>query len=305
MARQRRHKAPEPTATESAWMVLAVIAIVVVLAVYHWYAALDPEVRTALNAGLALIAFFAVVFGVASLLKRPKRGQKLSIPPAMPPPQAVPFEIMQPAVQQPFGHKGIAAPARAPPPGVINVSGAPEILLIHRNRAGRYVARQVTVYTVRLRAPAFTQIESIEGNCHATNKIQTFDGAHCRRFIDMETGNDIPNFIAWARAPEGADSLSDTDAGDSTLAITKANCDVLLRYKDSAGHATERLITIKSVDGHYTRAGEPHVDVLHAYCHLRNMPRSFVWDRVITMADASTGEIIDSPAEWLGIARGH
>lgn len=74
--------------------------------------------------------------------------------------------------------------------------------------------------------------------------------------------------------------------------------DVLLRYRDVQGEVTERRITPRAamLDG-------DEVTGFDGICHLRRQQRSFRFDRVISMSDASTGEVVDDTRAWIA-ARG-
>ncbi len=67
------------------------------------------------------------------------------------------------------------------------------------------------------------------------------------------------------------------------------NVSLYLVYRDSNARISNRKINLNSFTGYY----------LDGFCHLRNAERSFCIDRVISIADGKTGEIINDPCEYL------
>lgn len=69
--------------------------------------------------------------------------------------------------------------------------------------------------------------------------------------------------------------------------------DVLLKYRDAAGHVTDRRLTVHSVQGD----SKSHPVYVDGYCHLQSAPRTFRIDRIVQLADAATGEVFRTPLE--------
>lgn len=74
-----------------------------------------------------------------------------------------------------------------------------------------------------------------------------------------------------------------------------ADTDFLIWYQDAGGAVTERSIAIRALE---LSGGLVYV---HALCRLRREPRSFRADRILEMANAETGEIVDHPNATLHV----
>lgn len=66
-----------------------------------------------------------------------------------------------------------------------------------------------------------------------------------------------------------------------------------LDYSDVDGDVTTRDVEIKRILGGYKSNGEPFVQHLDAYCHLRKEPRSFRIDRIRSLTDLETGLVVE------------
>ncbi len=66
-----------------------------------------------------------------------------------------------------------------------------------------------------------------------------------------------------------------------------------ITYIDAKGDRTDRYIEAVSLEG---RGGKLY---LGGWCEMRNAFRSFRVDRIATLADGETGEIVDDIASWL------
>lgn len=69
---------------------------------------------------------------------------------------------------------------------------------------------------------------------------------------------------------------------------------LILCYQDARGQASERRVTCQRLEiaGGFT--------YLRAHCHERNARRQFRLDRILTVADLHTGEIMSEPEEFFG-----
>jgi hypothetical protein len=70
-----------------------------------------------------------------------------------------------------------------------------------------------------------------------------------------------------------------------------------LDYTDAQGSASKRLVTIRRVNRQGTFGG-----TITAHCHMRRAARSFRIDRINSLTDVTTGEVLDTPttiADWL------
>ena len=88
------------------------------------------------------------------------------------------------------------------------------------------------------------------------------------------------------------------------LAVQSGGSPVLLTYLDSSGERSERTVTPQKVDGRRYSDGSITVEAFDGWCHLRRAVRTFRVERIISMADPRTGEIIANPAIWLALAAG-
>lgn len=89
----------------------------------------------------------------------------------------------------------------------------------------------------------------------------------------------------------GADSAHDW----STLPQRPLQARLRLRYIDRQGVATLRDIQLH----HYSLDASTMHGYLHAYCHLRQAPRTFAMCRVHEVIDLDTGEVIRNLPAWL------
>ncbi len=67
---------------------------------------------------------------------------------------------------------------------------------------------------------------------------------------------------------------------------------LLLRYQDEKNEITDREVRPTGVRGVWG-SDDPRPKVIQAYCLMRRGARTFRVDRVVTAADAETGEIVD------------
>lgn len=89
----------------------------------------------------------------------------------------------------------------------------------------------------------------------------------------------------------GADSAHDW----STLPQRPLQARLRLRYIDRQGVATLRDIQLH----HYSLDASMMLGYLHAYCLLRQAPRTFAMSRVREVIDLDTGEVIRNLPAWL------
>ena len=75
------------------------------------------------------------------------------------------------------------------------------------------------------------------------------------------------------------------------LQVFNGQRNYLIRYEDSDGNMTERIISVHSIE-----QTEPLL--LRAWCHLRKGDRSFFPERMVDCIDHETGEIIQDPVRW-------
>ena len=74
---------------------------------------------------------------------------------------------------------------------------------------------------------------------------------------------------------------------------------VFIHYADAKGGETRRDVTVQRMIGHRTQAGGMQVSAFEGRCHLRNQQRSFRMDRVLHLADGTTGEVPTRPDAWM------
>ena len=63
---------------------------------------------------------------------------------------------------------------------------------------------------------------------------------------------------------------------------------VALTYRDASGNMSNRTVDVASFDGYY----------INGHCHLRKAYRTFVVERVISLADGDTGETVSNPCSF-------
>lgn len=85
---------------------------------------------------------------------------------------------------------------------------------------------------------------------------------------------------------------------------TKLEITALLQYIDGDGQPSERTVTLHTISGHRYRDGTVTVEAFDAWCHLRQAMRSFRIDRIVNLANPTTGEVAEAPADVLAIAAG-
>lgn len=95
--------------------------------------------------------------------------------------------------------------------------------------------------------------------------------------------------VAPRLAPRAGGDLAAINAERTTTPITAV--DVLIRYHDAAGDASERIVTVHAVENPGADTVERHMMFI-GYCHLRKHVREFRIDRVDMAAEAATGEVI-------------
>ncbi len=66
-----------------------------------------------------------------------------------------------------------------------------------------------------------------------------------------------------------------------------------IRYIDSSGTETVRQVRIRQVEI------AAHDIYVHGYCRLDNGPRTFLGSRILELVDLATGEVPDSPLDFL------
>lgn len=66
-----------------------------------------------------------------------------------------------------------------------------------------------------------------------------------------------------------------------------------LQYTDSDGELSERKILLQKVLGSERSNGELFVKYVQGYCYLRQEDRTFKIDRIQSLTDSETGEIIE------------
>jgi hypothetical protein len=114
----------------------------------------------------------------------------------------------------------------------------------------------------------------------------------------MTTGNGLLLRLA-ARFRQQADAPDAPSMQASDTAAPELDGDMVfhLSYRDSAGNISERLVLVQRV---YDRDGTLYVS---GECQLRQAYRAFRVDRIETLANGRTGEVIRWPAPFLrGIA---
>lgn len=72
-----------------------------------------------------------------------------------------------------------------------------------------------------------------------------------------------------------------------------------IEYADADGNVSSRQITLRRIDG---PAGSPQQ--IGAHCHVREAYRTFRIDRIQTMIDGATGEVLDPVAHCIALQRG-
>jgi hypothetical protein len=83
----------------------------------------------------------------------------------------------------------------------------------------------------------------------------------------------------------------------TAIHIAPLNKRLLLHYADREGHETDRLITLRAMDGDMLAGTFFQAKRLQAYCHTRKAARTFLVPHITHMADGDTGEVIkDVPA---------
>lgn len=104
---------------------------------------------------------------------------------------------------------------------------------------------------------------------------------------------------AHSRAQIPRDDADEREAGAGEVALDKGGQLVVIQYRDTYGQFSERRITIRSIDSRPD--GRTY---LRSWCHERRDWRSFRVDRIVTMADARTGEIFTDPCVFLAAELG-
>lgn len=88
-------------------------------------------------------------------------------------------------------------------------------------------------------------------------------------------------------------AVDDPEFVPETTVRDVVGCAFGLVYVDAKDDESERRITVR----HLSRQGrELYVG---AYCHERQAPRLFRVDRMVTLIDLQTGEVIDRPQAWI------
>lgn len=75
--------------------------------------------------------------------------------------------------------------------------------------------------------------------------------------------------------------------------------DVHIGYRDLGGEETERLITVQQLMGKLHRDKTLTLDMVLAYCHLRQDSRTFSFSGIRHAADPDTGEILGDFPAWI------
>lgn len=104
--------------------------------------------------------------------------------------------------------------------------------------------------------------------------------------------------------PEPPGRRAHVPAVDPAEAATPGRSDessgwsVFITYGDGKSEESSRVITLRSIAGHY---GEP--TTIGAHCHLRRQHRTFRVDRITGMACAATGEELDPVEHCIALHR--
>jgi hypothetical protein len=78
------------------------------------------------------------------------------------------------------------------------------------------------------------------------------------------------------------------------------NVPIEIDYQDADGHRSRRKVAVHYVTG-WVREGPMYFS---GWCHLRQAPRSFAFDRIHEIVDLRTGEVVTDPVTWLHEATG-
>lgn len=86
--------------------------------------------------------------------------------------------------------------------------------------------------------------------------------------------------------------------------FTPTPFDVLIRYKDAKGAASDRVVTVRRLVAIAGEGGMVQIDRIVGRCHTRKAERTFLLKRIEGMADPETGEVIDDWRDHLVMRAG-
>ena len=129
------------------------------------------------------------------------------------------------------------------------------------------------------------------------NYTFTLDNGRFSDAYDLETGEVIPDVVAWLNTlPDAAPDAQRLRLPGSAPARTKRlHRDILIHYR--GGAAPQRRVTIQALG---REPGDPRaVTHIIGWCHYRDGSRFFLVDRMSEMIDPATGEVVSDHIKWL------